>query len=190
MRKLILVVHTSLDGFVAGSKGELDDFNRSESNLEFICKLTEEADTALFGRNSFELLESFWPGARDSPNATKGEILYSNWYNSAKKIVISRTIPEGKINNTTIIRENISDEITRIKEQTGKNILIFGSPAVSQTLMRLDLIDIYWIFVFPVIFAEGIPLFTGLTKKSKLKLLTTRQFPNGEIALNYLVDRN
>jgi dihydrofolate reductase len=88
MRKLILIVHACPDGFVAGPKGELDGFDAGEENLEFVCKLTEEADTALFGRISYQLLNSWWPTARDRPNATKGEIAYSNWYNNAKKIVI------------------------------------------------------------------------------------------------------
>ena len=188
MRKLILEVHTSLDGFVAGPDGKLDGFEQREENLEFVCELTKGADTALFGRISYELLESFWPTAGNRPNATKGEIEYSNWYNYAMKIVISKTMTGKNLKNTTIISGNISDEILKIKEQKGGNILVFGSPAVSQLLMRLDLIDSYWIFVNMVIFGSGIPLFAGLTKKSKLKLLTTRQFPNGEIALNYIAD--
>jgi dihydrofolate reductase len=190
MRKLILVVHTSLDGFVAGPKGELDGFNAGEENLEFVCKLTEEADAALFGRVSFKMLESDWPTKRDHPNATKGEIAYSTWYNNTKKIVISKTMTGENLNNTTIISRDILNEIIKIKEQTGKNILIFGSPTTSQSLMQLDLIDSYWIFVNPIIFGEGIPLFAGLTNKSKLKLLTTKQFSNGEIALNYIVERS
>jgi dihydrofolate reductase len=129
-RKIILVAHISLDGFVAAPNGELDWFDKGEENLEFVCKLTEGADTALFGRISYELLNSYWPTARDHPNATKGEIAYSNWYNNAKKIVISKTMTEGGLNNTTFISGNISNEITKIKEQKGKNILIFGSPSV------------------------------------------------------------
>jgi dihydrofolate reductase len=188
MRKLILVVHISLDGFVAGTKGELDAFDASEENLEFVCKLTEEADTALFGRISYQLLDSYWPTAGNSPNATKGEIAYSNWYNNAKKIVFSKTMTEDNLSNTTIISENISNEIIKIREQPGKNILIFGSPSASQSLMQLDLVDSYWIFVNPIIFGAGIPLFAGRTNKIKLKLLTAKQFSNGEIALNYIVN--
>jgi dihydrofolate reductase len=189
MRKLILVVHTSLDSFVAGPKGELDGFDAGEENLEFVCKLTEEADTALFGRISYQLLNNYWPTAKGLPNASKGAIAYSNWYNNAKKIVISMTMAEETLNNRTVISGNISNEIIEIKEQTGKNILIFGSPAVSQLLMQLDLIDSYWIFINPVIFGKGIPLFAELINKSKLKLLDTKQFSNGEIALNYIVER-
>ena len=189
MRKLILVVHTSLDGFVAGPKGELDGFDASEENLQFVCKLTEEADTALFGRTSYELLNGYWPTAKDRPNATKGAMAYSNWYNNAKKIIFSRTMSDENLNNTTIISKNISDEILEIKQQAGQDILIFGSPASSQLLMQLGLIDHYWVFVNPVIFGQGIPLFAGSTNKTKLKLLATKQFPNGEIALHYVVER-
>src|SRR3979490_1010853 len=167
MRKLILVAHISLDGFVAGPKGELDDFDKGEENLEFVYKLTEGADTALFGRVSFELLNSYWPTARDHPNATKGEIEYSNWYNNAKKIVVSRTMTGESLNNTTIISSNIPNEIIKIKEQAGEDILIFGSPTISQLLMKLDLIDSYWIFVNPIIFGQGIPLFADKMDRIK-----------------------
>jgi dihydrofolate reductase len=189
MRKLILVAHTSLDGFVAGPNGELDGFDAGEENLEFVCKLTEGADAALFGRVSYKLLESYWPTARDLPDATKAEIAYSNWYNDAKKIVISNTMSETSLNNTIVISEQIPNEINKIKAAPGQSILIFGSPSLSQLLMQLDMIDSYWIFVNPVIFGQGIPLFARLTDKIKLKLMTTRQFSNGEIALNYIVNR-
>lgn len=189
MRKLILLAHISLDGFVAGSKGELDGFDAGEENLEFICSLTENADAALFGRISYQLLNSYWPTAKDRVNATKDEIKYSNWYNNVKKIVISGTLPEGNTGDPTIINGNLENEIIKIKEQEGKNILIFGSPSVSQLLMQLDLIDSYWIFVNPITFGKGIPLFAGIQPKFKLKLLSTKQFSNGEIALNYIAER-
>ena len=185
MRKLILVAHISLDGFVAGANGELDGFEPAEENLEFVCKLTEDADAALFGRNSYQLLQKYWPTARDHPGATMGEIVYSNWYNQAKKIIISRTMSGKHLPNTTIISDNIASEMIKIKTQPGKNILIFGSPAASQTLMQLKLIDSYWIFINPALFGKGIPLFPANTNLTKLKLISTRKFNNGEIAFNY-----
>jgi len=185
MGKLVLVVHISLDGFVAGLKGELDGFEPDEENLQFVCSLTENADTALFGRISYQLLNRYWPTASLRPNATKGEIVYSNWYNGAKKIVISKTMTAENLDNTTVISKNLLDEIVRIKEQAEKSILIFGSPMVSQLLMQHNLIDSYWIFVNPIMFGQGIPLFTDLSHKIELNLVTTRKFRNGEIALNY-----
>ncbi|MFC0774681.1 dihydrofolate reductase family protein [Terrimonas alba] len=190
MRKLILVVHTSLDGFVAGLKGEFDDFPGGEENLDFVCQLTEEADAALFGRNSYQLLNSYWPAAKDTPNASGGTVAYSTWYNKAHKIVVSKTLTDEGMPNTSVIRENIQDEINAIKSRDGKNILLFGSPVLTKTLMQLDLIDSYWIFVNPVIFGKGIPLFTEPTNKTKLTLTTTRQFFNGEIGLYYIVNRH
>ena len=190
MRKLILIAHTSLDGFAAGLNGELDGFEASEENLKFVCHLTENANAALFGRVSYQLLNDYWPTAKDRPRATQGEIAYSNWYNGAQKIVISRSIRGINLNKTTFLSENIPDEITLMKKGTGKNILIFGSPAVSQLLMTHSLIDEYWIFVNPIIFGKGISLFAETQHQIKLKLDTTKQFSNEEFALHYIVDRS
>jgi dihydrofolate reductase len=190
MRKLVLVVHTSLDGFVAGPNGELDGFDAGEENLQFVCKLTEDADTALFGRISYELLNSYWPTAKDLPSASPGQVAYSTWYNGAKKIVVSKTLQGQNEKNRTVMRDNVVDEIARVKASPGKNILIFGSPSVSQLLMQHNLIDDYWIFVNPSFFAKGIPVFKGLTSEIKLRLVTTKEFANGEVAVQYKVDRS
>ena len=189
MRKLILLAHVSLDGFVADINGKLDKFLIGDDNLEFVCKLTDNADAALFGRMSFELLNNYWPNIKNDPNSTKSEIQYSNWYNNAMKIIFSKTLKTDSLTAATIISDNISDEIIKIKQQIGRDILIFGSPTISRLLMQLDLIDSYWIFVNPIIFGEGIPLFCSTTKTIKLKLIATKQLTNGEIAINYSLDR-
>ena len=186
MRNIILVVHVSLDGLVAGPKGELDNFPSAEENLAFVVSLTKGADAALFGKNSYLLLNSYWPTARNHPGATKPEIEYSNWYNEAQKIVVSTTLTEQHSANTIMIRENVLPTIADIKKQPGKDILIFGSPTLSQTLMEADLIDEFWIFINPVLFGKGIPLFTGTYALVKLKLLDVNSFPNGELAMHYV----
>lgn len=188
MRKLILVVHTSLDGFVAGPSGELDGFPSGDENLGFVCGLTDEADTMLLGRVSFQLLDSFWPKAQNIRGATKNEVRYSNWYNDAQKIVLSKTLKADNLIKTTIISEDMPGKVRDLKQQSGKNILVFGSPAVSRQLMQLDLLDEYWIFINPVIFGAGIPLFQSAVKH-RLKMLTVATFGNGEVAVNYRVER-
>jgi len=188
MRKLVLLVHISLDGYVAFTKGELDKFPVGDDNLEFVCRLTDDADTALFGRISFELLNGYWPDRNKHSDATKSEIEFSNWYNNAEKIIFSKTLEEAALNNTRIISDHSADQIIDLKQQPGKDILIFGSPSISQLLMQMDLIDSYWIFVNPIIFGAGIPLFSGVTTTKKLKLIATKQLSNGEIALNYILD--
>jgi len=189
MRNLVLIAHISLDGFAAGPDGSLEGFESAKENLEFVCGLTVDADAALFGRISYQLLEAYWPTARNHPQATKGEIIYSNWYNSAKRYVVSRTLPDTTEGNTTIISKDILEEIIRIKGQPGKDILIFGSPSIAQLLMKQNLIDRYWIFVNPVLFGKGIPLFGSTTDSITLRLVTTSPLANGEVALNYAVDR-
>lgn len=188
MRKLILIVHTSIDGFVGGVKGEFDGFNASPENLDFICDLTDEADATLVGRVSYQMLERYWPTARDNAKASKSEIKYSNWYNHAEKIVLSKSLPKSNLNNTTIISENIADKLLEIKNQKGKDILMFGSPTVFEILNKLNLIDEYWIITYPAFFGNGISFFTRAKAPKKFKLLGTRQFSNGEIAINYKVE--
>lgn len=185
MRRLILIVHTSLDGFVAGVKGELDGFEPGEENLQFVCRITETADAALFGRVSYELLNHYWPTAKDKPNATTGEIAYSNWYNKATKIVLSKTLPNAGAADTVIITDNVQQKVDNIKRQPGKDILVFGSPTAFRSIIQL--VDDYWIFINPVLFGSGIPLFSGMADKIKLVLSETKQFSNGEIALHYTV---
>jgi dihydrofolate reductase len=187
MRKLILIAHTSLDGFVSDPNGKLDGFVASDENLGFVAKITESSDAALFGRVSYQLLESFWPGAADRPNATPNEIAYSNWYNTAEKIILSKTLVNPALKNTTIVSDHIGGEILRIKQKPGKDILIFGSPSAFQTLHQLDLVDAYWVFINPVIFGKGIPLFTGTENTTKLRLLETKPFMNGEVAMHFSI---
>ena len=91
--------------------------------------------------------------------------------------------------NTKIISDNLLDSINEIKQKAGKDILLFGSPTATHSLIQLNLIDGYWLFVNPIILGRGIPLFADIKDKIKLKLLTTRQFTCGVTELNYTVDR-
>src|SRR5688572_1939393 len=182
MRKLILIVHTSIDGFVAGVNGEFDDFNPSPENLDFICSLTDEADAALVGRVSYQMLEKYWPTARDNKNATPGEIKYSNWYNAADKIVLSNSM-SGSSDKINVLSDDIALAVRKIKNRKGKNILMFGSPTAYETLSRLNLIDEYWIIQYPVFFGKGIPFFTRVQNSNRLSLLDIKQLSNGEIAI-------
>jgi dihydrofolate reductase len=187
MKKLILIAHISLDGFAAGEQGEFDGFNPSPESLEFVCDLTDKADALLVGRVSYQMLETAWPTMWSKPNATPSEIKYSNWYNAAEKIVLSNTLTKGNSPNTKIINGNILSEITKIKQQGNKNILLFGSPATFRKLNELKLIDEYWILLYPTLFGKGIPLFLTGEPMKKLKLTNSIKLTNGEMAINYKV---
>ena len=92
MRKLILSLHTSLDGFVAGSNGEMDWIKLDDEIFDLVGKFTVEADTALYGRKTYQMMESYWPTAADKPDATKHDIEHSQWYNKVNTVILSRTL--------------------------------------------------------------------------------------------------
>ena len=181
-------MHMSLDGFVAGPKGELNWVKVDEELFEYVGKRINEADTAMYGRVTYEMMEGYWPTAASKPNASRHDIEHSKWYMNVHKVVLSKTLKPGAT-NTTIISDNLSDRINEIKQQSGSDILLFGSPTATHSLMKLNLIDGYWLFVNPIILGQGIPLFVDIKDKINLKLLTTRQFTSGVTELNYTVDR-
>ena len=190
MRKIISFVHISLDGFVAGPKGEMNWIKVDEEIFDHVGYRIAQTDTALYGRVTYQMMESYWPTAADKPNASKHDIEHSAWYKKAHKLVLSRTMKGRDLSNTTIISDNLSDRINEIKQQEGSEVLVFGSPSATHALMQQNLIDGYWLFVNPIILGEGIPLFKGIPEKTKLNLLPpTRQFACGVTELNYLVDR-
>ena len=185
MRKLILFLHTSLDGFVAGPKGEMDWIIVGEEMFDHAAQQTEKADTALYGRVTYQMMESYWPTAADKPNASKHDKEHSEWYNKVEKAVVSKTMQRENLPNTKIISENISREIITLKSATGKNILMFGSPTVAHSLMSENLIDDYWLFVNPILLGEGIPLFKDIKERTKLKFVASDIFSSGVVCLHY-----
>ncbi|SIN81250.1 dihydrofolate reductase family protein [Chitinophaga niabensis] len=190
MRKVISFMHVSLDGFVAGPNGELDWVKVDEEIFNHVGKRISEGDTALYGRTTYEMMESYWPTAGDSPTASKHDIEHSKWYKNVHKVVLSKTMKDTGLTNTTIINNNLADKINEIKQQPGNDILLFGSPTATHSLIQQHLIDGFWLFLNPIILGQGIPLFTDIKDKIKLHLLpTTRQFSSGVTELNYTVEK-
>jgi len=185
MRNIVLIVHLSLDGFVAGPNGELSYFSPSEENLAFVNSITANADIALFGRNCYELLDTYWPSRRDDQGATDQEIAYSNWYNEAQKIVVSRTLQKQLPGNVTVISHSPEVELAAIKEHPGKDILIFGSPTLSQFLFEHSLIDEVRAFIHPRFFGNGLRLFSDLPSIVDLTICSTHTLSTGEVVLHY-----
>ena len=185
MRNLIFFMHTSLDGFVAGLKGEMNWIKVDDEMFDFVATMTDTADTALYGRVTYEIMQSYWPNAGKEPNASKHDKEHSAWYNKVSKVVLSKTISEKGLDNTTVISGQLTDNINKIKKQDGKNILIFGSPRASQSLLNEGLIDEFWLFVNPIILGQGMPLFKDITGTTKLKLVDSKTFACGVIALHY-----
>ncbi|MGB4845077.1 MAG: dihydrofolate reductase family protein [Ferruginibacter sp.] len=188
MRKIISFMHISLDGFVAGPNGEMDWIKVNEEIFSYVGKRISKGDTSLYGRVTYQMMENYWPTAADKPTATKHDIEHSKWYGKVHKVVLSNTMKDADLTNTEIISGNLSDRINELKQQAGEDILLFGSPTATHSLMQQNLIDGYWLFVNPIILGEGIPLFEDIKDKIKLKLLTTQQFTCGVTELNYIID--
>ena len=178
-------MHASLDGFVAGTNGEMNWIKFDDELFDFVGTITDKADSALYGRVTYEMMESYWPTAADKPDASKHDKEHSAWYSKVSKIVLSTTMSGKGLSQTTVISDKLADHITGIKKQEGKDILIFGSPRASHSLLGLGLIDEFWIFVNPVLLGEGIPLFNNVAEKTQLKLIASKTFTCGVIALNY-----
>jgi dihydrofolate reductase len=190
MRNLISFMHISLDGFVAGPNGEMDWIKADAELFDHVGKRISKGDTAMYGRVTYEMMESYWPTAGDLPTASKHDIEHSKWYHNVHKVVLSKTLQKTEKTNTTIISDNLTDAITQIKQQPGNEILLFGSPRATHSIIQQNLIDGYWLFVNPIILGQGIPLFTDINNKIKLKLLSSHQFTNWVTALSYEVDKS
>lgn len=189
MRSIISFMHMSLDGFVAGPNGEMNWIKVDEEIFDFVGKRISESDTALYGRVTYEMMQGYWPTAGDEPGASKHDIEHSKWYKKAHKIVLSKTLKEEGLVNTKIIGDNLVAQLNELKQQPGHEILLFGSPTATHSLIQAGLIDGYWIFVNPIVLGEGIRLFPGGKEKIKLKLEDSRTFANGVTQLNYAVEK-
>lgn len=190
MRKVISFMHISLDGFVSGPNGELNWAKVDQELFGYIGNRIKNGDTALYGRTTYQMMEGYWPTAGDKPNATKHDIEHSKWYNNVHKVVLSKALQGTDKSNTTIISENIVEQINEIKKQKGEDILLFGSPTATHSLIQQNLIDGFWLFVNPIILGQGVSLYKDVNDQMNLKLLpTTRQFSNGVTELNYEVER-
>lgn len=181
-------MHVSLDGFVAGPNGEMNWIKADEELFAYVGKRISESDTALYGRVTYEMMEGYWHTVGKQPNATTHEIEHAKWYADVHKIVLSKTLDQESLTNTTIISDNLVERINEIKQQDGSEIAVFGSPSATHSLMEHNLIDGYWLFVNPIILGQGIPLFKNIKDKTHLKLLNTKQFTIGVTEMNYVVE--
>ncbi len=185
MRKIIVSNYVTLDGFMAGPNGEIDWSLWNEETAQYAKELQKSIDTILFGRVTYELMASFWP----TPAADSEDPVITGYMNDTAKIVFSKTLEKTDWKNTKVIREINSGEILKMKQQPGKNLVIYGSGSLVSNLTQLGLIDDYRIFVNPVILGQGKLLFQDLKDRHKLKLIDTKIFKNGVVLLHYEPDR-
>jgi len=147
--------------------------------------MIKTADTALYGRVTYQIMEGYWPNAAKSPTATKHDIDHANWVNPAMKVVFSRSLNKADWQNTRIVKDHVAEEVGKLKKQQGKNMILFASPSLASTFMNHDLIDEYWFNVNPIILGKGKPLFKDIKSMRKLKLRGSKTYKNGVVNLHY-----
>ena len=182
MRNLIFAINTTLDGCVDHTIQIAD-----EETHEYFTHLMRDVDLGVFGRKTYQLMVPFWPEVAKNQSMSKAENEFARTFDSVNKIVFSRSLDSAEDRNTKIVRTNLRDEILKLKQEQGKNILVGGVDIPSQ-LMQLGLVDEFRFVVGPTIAGEGRRLLEGvsLPEKLQLKLVESKFFESGCVALRYL----
>ena len=181
MRNVVYAINITLDGCCDHTKQFVD-----EEGLEYSTHLTREADLLVFGRKTYQLMVPYWPEVLKNQSETKAETEFARAFDSTSKIVFSRSLDHAEDTNTRLVRTNLRDEILKLKQEQGKNILVGGVDIPSQ-LTELGLVDEYRFIVGPIIAGEGRRLLEGvsLPERLQLKLVESKIFKSGRVALRY-----
>jgi len=179
MRKLIAAINMSIDGFCDHTAMDPDD-----EIHQYFNDLLSDADTLLYGRITYQLMESYWPTVVKNPTGNKPIDEFAVLIDHISKIVFSHTLKNVDWKNVRLANRGIKEEVLELKQQSGKNILA-GSRSLIVTLMQLDLIDELQLCVHPIILGNGLPLFKNINDRTNLKLVKTKIFGSGSITLYY-----
>jgi dihydrofolate reductase len=186
MRKIILLMHVSLDGYVAGPNGEMDWIIYNDEVETDSHSLHASTDAAIYGRVTYQMMESYWPTVLDDPASTEADRNHARWANAATKYVITRTLDHVNWQNTVLIKDDVPAAFARIKQEPGQDLWLLGSPSITQLLMRHGLIDEYRLNVNPIVLGRGKPLFADSATPLNLTLVDTKPFKGGVVGLRYI----
>lgn len=189
MRKLVVFLHSSLDGFVEGPNGAMDiGWVAYDHELEnFADDVLHTADTIVWGRKTYEMMYGYWPTVPSEENANEHELNHAKWIEKVEKIVFSKTLNRVDWQNSKLVSDHIEEEINKLKQQKGKDIVVLGSPRLAHELMHLNLVDEYKLSVSPTLLGKGLPFFQNIHDKVDLKLKDSKVFQSGALGLNYQV---
>lgn len=188
MRKIISMIHLSLDGFAAGPNDELDWISYDSELEQYAHSIHDLTDAVIWGRRTYEGMAGYWLTVPGNPESTPPEREHARWLDGVTKVVVSRTLDRINWNNATntlLIKDNIAEQINNLKQQPRKDIWFLGSVGLAQTFIQLDLIDEYRFNINPTILGQGKPMFAEVNRKLPLKLLESRTFASGVMALRY-----
>jgi dihydrofolate reductase len=182
MRKLIFAINITLDGCCDHTNTIAD-----EEVLEHYTLLLRDADLLVYGRKTYQWMVPYWPDVAKNHPETKAENEFADTFDSINKIVFSQSLDNAEGKNTRVVRTKLQDEILKLKQEQGKNILVGGVSIPSQ-LIELGLVDEYRFVVQPIVAGEGRRLLEGvsLPERLQIKLVESKIFESGCVALRYL----
>jgi dihydrofolate reductase len=196
MRKIIVSIHSTLNGVVTGPANDKTNFMTwaqagIEDSGEAFLKNFDTVDTIMLGRNTYEDLSMRWPFVNDWPDVSEVALRLADIINPMPKVIVAE---EHKVEDpkwgdfeapTQLVGSDIEEQIRALKEQDGGDIITFGSPTLVQALTNANLVDEYRILVHPVIVGEGGQLFDHISGRKDLRLKSTETFEHGAILLQY-----
>ena len=182
MRKLISLMHVSLDGFCAGPKGEMDWIGLNEAIFADVHGMIATAGAAVYGRTTYGMMRGYWPTLLDKDDADPKQRAHARWVEQIPKLTFSRTLERSDWNNVRLFRD--AGEMLELKKQDGAPMLIFGSPGLTRAFMAADFIDEYWLYQNPVLLGAGIEYYHA-ARQTRLKLVEAKPFPGGVVRLHY-----
>jgi dihydrofolate reductase len=188
MRKLKLQVNISVDGCIAGPNNEMDWLVCDDDCMKYIDTIADSVDTIIIGRKMVDVFVSHWSDRMNKPG--------DPWNTFAKKmieipkIVFTKTLNKSNWINTQIAKGDLKDEITKLKRQDGKDILVYGGASFNSSLIREKLVDEFYLLVVPIVFGNGKTIFKELKEIQKLTLIESKVFDCGLVLLHYEVKKN
>jgi dihydrofolate reductase len=185
MKKLKLQMQITVNGFIAKPGGELDwmTWNWSDDIKAYVTDLTNSIDTIILGKKLAEGFIPYWADVKANPDHPENEA--GKIFTNTPKIVFSKTLTKSMWDNTTVVNGDLGNEIKRLKEKPGKEIIVYGGAKFVSSLIKEDLIDEYYLFVNPVVIKEGLTIFDKIPDMKKLILTDSKQFDCGINLLCY-----
>jgi dihydrofolate reductase len=177
MRRVIVSNVVSLDGFFEGPNKEMDWTILDEDFFSYARDMLRSSGTLLFGRATYLHMAGCWP------SAAKDEI--ADHMNNLPKVVFSGTLEKAEWNNSRLVKTEAAEEVLRLRQQSGKDLVILGSATLASFLLQQGLIDEYRVILNPVLIGAGNPLFKGIKQALRLKLQQTKLFASGVVVLYY-----
>jgi dihydrofolate reductase len=179
MKKLTFSINLTINGFADHTAGIVDaDLHN------FFSDILDDSDVILFGRKTYQLMESYWPNAWNDSGSTESEKRFADTINPIKKIVFSKTLKKVDWQNSILAEKDLISTVKELKKQNGKPVSV-GSISIASQLFRENLIDEFWFAIHPVISRKGPLLFDGIDINTELKFVDSKKLNSGVVVLHY-----